>query len=295
MFVKQLDDRHIVVGAPAKVNLFLQVLNRRPDGYHNIYSLFQTVSLFDRLKVSRSDINGIDLTLANDRDLSSGPDNLIVKAWNLMQLEYRLSGGLKVSLEKNIPIGAGLGGGSSDCAATILACNLLFGLKLEKKQLMQLGAKLGSDVPFFFTCGQALASGRGELLDETHNSDDYWIVLVTPNFQISTANSYAALSLTLTHEREKFMLSGYRTADELVESLRHAGNDFEANHLIVYPEIGQIRDRLLNSGARLARLSGSGPTVFGIYREAPGSELEGLSRERDWQLHVVRPVAQPDC
>jgi 4-diphosphocytidyl-2-C-methyl-D-erythritol kinase len=295
MFVKRLDDQTLIIGAPAKVNLFLQVLSRRPDGFHDINSLFQAVSLFDRIRFTLTENDGIELTLEKQCDLPTGSDNLIAAAWSMMQKEFNLSGGLKVGLEKNIPIGAGLGGGSSDGAATILACNILFQLGLSADTMMALGARIGSDVPFFFSGGQALVSGRGEILRELQAPIDYWIVLVTPNFQISTANSYAALSLTLTEKEQKFNLGRHRTADELVESLRVADNDFEANHLISYPEIRQIRDELLKSGARLARLSGSGPTVFGIYREAPGSELDSLSREQDWQLNVVRPITLPNC
>lgn len=291
MFVKRLDQHCLVIGAPAKVNLFLQVLNKRPDRFHNISSLFQAVSLFDRLKCRRTNKPELRLHLSSSTpNLSTGEDNLIAKAFRLMQQEFDLSGGLEVELEKNIPVGAGLAGGSTDAAATINACNLLFDMHLTRVNMAELGARIGSDLPFFFSSGQALVTGRGEVVTDLPLPTDYWLRLITPGFEVSTARSYADLQLGLTVGREPFSFTVCRTADELIGPLSRAGNDFEANHLVSYPEIGKIRDWLLAHGALLARMSGSGPTVFGIYLAAPPEEQDNVEGRGDWRLYTVRPI-----
>ena len=291
MFVKRIDSDCLVIGAPAKLNLFLEVLGKRPDGYHNINSLFQTVSLFDRLKFSKTRQPGIRLGLTNPVvGLGIGDENLVTKAYRLMSSEFPAVTGLIAELEKNIPIGAGLAGGSSDAAAAILACNLLFDLQLSRDQMSDLGARIGSDLPFFFGQGQALVTGRGEVIRDVDLPTDYWIALVTPPFEVSTAQSYAGLDLGLTVGREPFSLLTCRTADELIGSLALAGNDFEANHLVSYPEIRKVRDWLLARRALLARMSGSGPTVFGIYLAAPEMEQDNVEGWGDWRLHTVRPI-----
>ncbi len=293
MFVKRIDTDTLVIGAPAKVNLFLQVLNRRPDGYHNINSIFQAVSLFDRLRIARTKEKKFDLQIDGNKSLSSGPDNLASKAWILMKDRYEFDGGLKIHLEKNIPIGAGLGGGSADGAAVILACNILYDIGLDRPELAARGAELGSDLPFFFSGGQAVVTGRGEKIAPITLPIDYWLLLVTPRFQVSTAQSYAALSLPLTVDTNPVSLKCYRTADELIESLQLAVNDFERYHLISYPEIKQIRDELLMGGACLTRMTGSGPTVFGIYKQAPDTLLEKLNDKGEWLINSVRPITLP--
>jgi len=293
MFVKRIDTDTLVIGAPAKINLFLQVLNRRPDGYHNINSIFQAVSLFDRLRITRTKEKRFDLQIDGDYSLTSGPENLVTKAWNLMSDRYHLDGGLKVHLEKNIPIGAGLGGGSADGAAVILACNILHDIGLDRPRLAARGAEIGSDLPFFFSGGQAIVSGRGEKVTPVTLPIDYWLLLVTPRFQVSTAQSYAALSLPLTSDTNPVSLKYCRTADELIESLQLAVNDFERYHLISYPEIKQIRDELLTGGACLARMTGSGPTVFGIYKQAPDTLWERLNDKGHWLVNSVRPITLP--
>ena len=179
MLVKSLTSDSLEINAPAKVNLYLEVLNRRPDGYHNINSLFQAVTLFDILKFKKTEQStcSVDLINKNAADIT---DNLVVKAYSLMKMKFNLKGGVKVTLEKNIPIAAGLGGGSSDCAATIIALDQLYALGLEKKQLADIGSELGSDIPFFFGQGQAIVTGRGEKIEVTSFPTEYKIVLVSP-------------------------------------------------------------------------------------------------------------------
>lgn len=294
MHVKKISSRQVVVGAPAKVNLFLEVLNRRDDGYHNINSLFQAVSLFDRLAFTRTDSHqGARVKLTEPAKVPTDEGNLIVKAFNLLRDRFDIKDGIDVELEKNIPVAAGLAGGSSDGAATILAGAILFDLPLNFAEMADLGLALGSDLPFFFTHGQALVGGRGEEIRETRFPADYWLVLVTPRMEISSAEAYGQLSLRLTKSRIPFTLERCDTPQELVKSLSLTGNDFEEVHLKSYPELRRIRRELLDRGALLARISGSGPSVFGFYCDAPEIDGGNLAGREDWRTATVRPVTLP--
>ena len=293
MFAKRLGDDSLVIGAPAKINLFLQVLEKRADGYHNISSAFQAVSLFDRLSFRIVETPTCTLKLKNRSNLSVGPDNLVVRACRMMREEFGLNKGIEVELEKNIPIAAGLGGGSADAAATLKACNLLFGLGLSRKELADLGLRLGSDVPFFFGAGQALVAGRGECVDDIELPTDYWLVLVNPAVAVSTAESYASLKRSLTESREGIKFVGCRKVDDLVVFLSLSGNDFEKFHLETFPRHKKIRDGLLRLGAKLVRMSGTGPTFFGVFEQYPGEELSGHFVGENWQVYTVRPITLP--
>lgn len=291
MFVRHRESNEVVIDAPAKVNLFLEVLNKRPDGYHNINSLFQAVSLFDRLYFTPVPKAGISIHLESNIELPVGEDNLVAKAYRLMKERFALDRGLVVKLEKRIPVSAGLGGGSSDGAAAILACNLLFNLELRSSQMAELSLALGSDLPFFFSSGQALVSGQGEVVEETSCPIDYSIVLVTPEIVVSTAASYAALKRGLTSSKSPFSLPCCQTVEDLVGSLRLAGNDFEEVHLRSFPELGRIKDELLKRGALLARMTGSGPTMFGIFKETARTEVDRMFNRGDWRVHTVEPIS----
>lgn len=291
MFVKRVSSDTLVIGAPAKVNLFLHVLGKRPDGYHDIESLFQAVSLFDRLTFTR--LVGQPETLievSGAGDLPSDQTNLVTRSYDEMHRRFGLRDGLSVKLEKNIPIAAGLGGGSSDGAATIMACRLLFDLKLSAAEMATISLSIGSDLPFFFSHGSALVEGRGEVVADVELPTDYWLVLVTPNLAISTAESYARLRLPLTKSRHPFYLPRWTTLEELLSLLKGTSNDFEEVHLRSFPELGRIKDGLLDNGALLARLSGSGPTFYGLYGEAPEIEDGRVFDRDDWRVSLVRPV-----
>jgi 4-diphosphocytidyl-2-C-methyl-D-erythritol kinase len=292
MFVKQVSATQIVIGAPAKINLFLEILNRRPDGFHNLRSAFQAVSLFDRISFELQPEVRIDLEAIGEFPVPTDERNLVTRAFHLMQSRFSLKSGLKVQLEKLIPVGGGLGGGSSDAAATVFACNLLYRLKLTKVEMMSLGAELGSDVPFFFTRGQGMVTGRGEIIEELELPIDYWLRLVTPDLGIGTAGSYAALKRGLTHPDSGFTLTNRPSREELVASLQLTGNDFERTHLKSYPILDRVRTALLDSGALMVRMSGSGSTFFGIYGKAPAVD-GSFDAEATWHVEEVRPVVVP--
>ncbi len=290
MFVKKITKNEIEIETPAKINLFLEVLNKREDGFHNINSLFQAISLFDNLKFKIQSSPELALKIINNDDLPLNDDNLIVKAFNFMRDKFDLKQGLAVTLDKNIPIAAGLAGGSSDAAATILACNLLFELELTSEGMAGCGLHIGSDLPFFFSSGQALVTGQGEIIEDTTYPVNYELVIVKPSISISTAESYAALKRDLTKQKNPFKLGRCRTVDRYIMSLNGAGNDFEEVHFLSYPEIGKIKDGLLLAGAELARMSGSGPCVFGIFKDLSGNK-EGLNiGNENWQKFFVKPI-----
>ena len=290
MFVKKITSTSVAIDTPAKINLFLDVLNKREDGFHNINSLFQAVSLFDHLTFEIQEKPELNLEISGNSQLESNDDNLVSKAYNFMRDKFDFNRGLKVKLEKNIPIAAGLAGGSSDAAATILACNLLFDLELTYEGMAGCGLHIGSDIPFFFSSGQAIVTGQGELIENSSYPLDYELVIVKPEISISTAESYKALKRNLTKQKNPFKLGTCQTVDRYITSLKEAGNDFEEVHLLSYPEIGRIKDGLLSAGAKLARMSGSGPCVFGMFSKLPDSKEDLNRNNMDWQIYFVKPI-----
>ena len=290
MFVKKITKDTIFIKAPAKVNLFLEVLNKRQDGYHNINSLFQVVSLYDNLTFTLMEKPEIEINLVNNINLSTKGDNLISKAYYLMEKTFNLKYGLRVALDKNIPIAAGLGGGSADAAATIIACNSLFKLGLDNKQMSLLALSIGADIPFFFTSGQALVKGKGEILQETDFPVNYSMVLIYPEIFISTSDSYQELKRGLTFSKIPFNLAACHTTEDFISSLRLSGNDFEEIHFRTYPELERIKGVLLRNGAQLARMSGSGPTIFGIFLEPPNIKDDNTVVQGNWHLDTVWPI-----
>lgn len=268
--MEEVEEIEVRVAAPAKINVILRVLDQRPDGYHNLWSVMQTVALEDELRLRvRRDTGGV-LLRCDDATLPTDHRNLVYRAAALTAERAGLNVGLEIELMKRIPYGAGLGGGSSDAAATILGLNRLLGLGWTVVHMAELGQQLGSDVPFFFFAPSALVTGRGEAVKPLRLAGERWVVLVTPGFPIETRWAYQRLSATRSGAPS---LSGALRALEAREAvswedlLPLAGNDFEA---AVFPEHGVLRTikaRLLSQGAEAALLSGSGSTVFGVFRD----------------------------
>jgi 4-diphosphocytidyl-2-C-methyl-D-erythritol kinase len=281
------------IKAPAKINLFLKILGKRQDGYHNILSWFQAVDLFDYLSFEKMGGKGIDLAIDGDHSLPTDSGNLIVRAAGLLFERYNLEGGLRMRLIKNIPIAAGLGGGSSDAAATIYAINCLYDLKLAGNELQNLGLSIGSDVPFFFSSGQGEVSGRGEVIKSLDLPTDYRIIIVTPKLSISTAESYRQLNLDLTSNDANVKLYSCSNFRQLIDCIGDLGNDFESMHLQSYPVLGRIMDALNSAGADLTRMSGSGPTIFGLFKDKPEREDLVQIARGDWQVMTARPITLP--
>ncbi|UCC43642.1 MAG: 4-(cytidine 5'-diphospho)-2-C-methyl-D-erythritol kinase [Candidatus Zixiibacteriota bacterium] len=290
VLVERISEDSVSILTPAKVNLCLEVLNRREDGYHNINSIFQAVSLYDRVVFRVLHQKECRLELAREADLPVDGRNLITKAYVAIRDRFDLESGLEVYLEKNIPVAGGLGGGSSDAAATIRACNILFDLHLDRAGMSELGLAVGSDVPFFFSGGQAAVTGRGDHVHPISLPTDYWMVLITPPFGISSAESYAGLKRGLTMPAPDRYFSIYQGVEQLLEFLARSRNDFESVHLASHPELGRIKDGLLASGANFCRMSGSGPTFFGIYSGEPDRSKVRLCCQDCWQVNYAQPV-----
>ncbi len=252
----------VEVRAHAKVNLTLEVLNKRPDGFHNLRSIFQTISLTDTL--------GIEYTRARKTEVrinSVIPDNLVVRAAEAVLQELKLSAHLRFTLIKRIPMGGGLGGGSSDAAAVLRTLPGLTGKRIALERLIEIGAGLGSDVPFFLFGGCALGFGRGTELYPLPHPKPKPLLLVTPGIHSSTPEAYKLL------QRTEALPGGPNRSQALTAALaafdsewwRHCSNDFEAPVFSQYPELKKVRDRLRRTGALAAMMSGSGSSVFGLY------------------------------
>jgi 4-diphosphocytidyl-2-C-methyl-D-erythritol kinase len=278
---------------PAKVNLALRVVGRRPDGYHEIVTVFQAVDLWDTLWAETAE--SLALTVEGDA-VESGEPNLVVRAARLLQAECTEARGrgAKLRLRKGIPVGAGLGGGSSDAAGTLLLLTRLWGLSLDPSDLETLAARLGSDVPFFLYGGTALGRGRGERVDRLPPLPERPLLLGSPPFELSTPEVYAALRAPLT----------VGTADVTVPPLfvkfaegndfALAGNDLEVAVFQMHAELATFRDSLSQMGAELALVSGSGSTVFGLFRA--GTDVTSIASDMrgkfpGWTVRESRTVA----
>lgn len=279
----------VTVLAPAKINLILRILDRRTDGFHNLWSLMQTVGLEDDITI-RLNRNHADIRLAcDDRTLSADQSNLVYRAAAAVLQRSGKAVGLDITLSKRIPVGAGLGGGSSDAAATIIGVNRLLGLSWSAAEMAQVGQGLGSDVPFFFFAPSAFVSGRGERVHAARITGRRWIVLVNPGFPVETKWAYRQLSSTRTEVRP---LSGPHTAlghEETLAWERVLGameNDFEAPVFQAHPGLRAIKQRLLAEGAEAALLSGSGATVFGVFADEAGAQGAVARLQADSQLKL---------
>jgi 4-diphosphocytidyl-2-C-methyl-D-erythritol kinase len=280
-----METTEVTLSAPAKVNLFLKILGKRDDGYHEIYSLFQPISLSDEITI-RVKINKGGVRLTTDSPaLPTGEANIALRAARLFLSEAGLEGGsVEIDIKKRIPIGAGLGGGSTDAAAVLMGLNALFNAPFDEDALMKLGAELGSDVPFFMLKGPAIARGRGEVLERV-TLPKFGYVLINPGYEVSTAWAYSALDsprldLTKPPKNINFMYSA-EPQSRLEETVNLLANDLEAVTARKHPEIDLYKRELLNAGARGALMSGSGPTVFGLFDDVSSARpAYGLIKKR---------------
>ena len=250
----------VTVFAPAKVNLTLEVLGKREDGYHEIASVMQAISLFDTLTFSPSD----HLQVVTDEPELEGEDNLVYRAAELLRDTFGVLDGAEIRLSKEIPLAAGLGGGSSDAAASLLGLDRLWDLGLGQTKLKELAARLGSDVPFFVTGGTAQVRGRGERMSSLRQTSELWLVLAFPDHRIDNKTATAYKSLSRTDHTD-----GLRTAEmvkqiEAGAAIRHDSffNVFDRVATQIFPGIGRSRLILQEVSGKTAHLSGAGPTLF---------------------------------
>ncbi len=256
----------IVFKTPAKVNLGLNMLGKREDGFHELETLFQMVNWCDEIEIEGLITGGLSLT-CNQSDIPTDERNLIIKAARLLKTRYPgRCQGARIHLNKNIPHGAGLGGGSGNAAGALLALNYLWGLNLKREELIALATTLGSDVPFFLLSPCAIGRGRGEILQAVETSVKFYILMVYPEMVLSTAWVYGNLKLKLTkHENNISILKNLLLQSEFAQIGETWINDLEPVVFQEYPEILEIKNELLVLGAKGALLSGSGSTVFGMF------------------------------
>ena len=264
--------------APAKINWALFIAGRRDDGYHEIISLMQFIDLWDELHFEPFGA----LTLESDCSVAT-TSNLVWKAALLLKDYAGVDAGARITLKKNIPMEAGLGGGSSDAAFTLIGLNKLWGLDLPARELAALGAQIGSDVPFFFYGPSALVTGRGEVVKRVNVGHPMHLVLSKPDFGISSGWAYRALRgyTGLTKARDNIKIFIRALARKDYSALESAGgNDLESGVCAAYPEISRMRAELGKKGAFYAHMSGSGSAVYGVFggREDAMRAAAGMSR-----------------
>lgn len=256
---------NISLKAMAKINLSLDVLRRREDGYHEVRMIMQTINMYDKLTIEKTSKAGIELTV-NLSFLPTDSNNLIYKAADLLMTEFGIKEGVKINLEKHIPVAAGMAGGSSDAAATLFGVNRLFNLELSNEELMQRAVKIGADVPYCIMRGTALSEGIGEKLTPLQAPPQCFVLIAKPPINVSTKYVYSNLKLdeNTCHPDVDKMIESIEDKD-LNKMAALMGNVLESVTVKEYPEIEEIKGIMKDYGALNSMMSGSGPTVFGLF------------------------------
>lgn len=279
--------KSMTIKAPAKVNYLLDVIRRRSDGYHDLRMVMQRVNLCDEITITLTGTPQLTVSCGR-KGVPDGPGNIAWKAARIM-LDLAGSGqGATIEIAKNIPVAAGLGGGSSDAAAVLMGMNELLDLNLSEQRLMEIGVKLGADVPFFIFKKTALAEGIGEQLREMPPMPVLWVLLVNPGVHVSTAWVYQNLQLTSRGELAR-LPEFFNTAEDVSALF---SNDLESVTIPAFPVIGDIKGKMLGLGALGAMMSGSGPTVFGIFRDRHSAEAarDSLTDGTGWFAAAVETI-----
>jgi 4-diphosphocytidyl-2-C-methyl-D-erythritol kinase len=278
--------RRVRVRALAKLNLDLRVIAKRPDGYHELRTIFQTISLADSLEISFTPARKTAIEL---EDSLAIPDNLVTRAARLVLEAMSVHGRVEMRLEKRIPMGAGLGGGSSDAAAVLLALPVLAGRVVEVSRLSALGQQLGSDVPFFLLGGTAVGIGRGTELFPLPDGPAQKGLVVAPGVHVNTAQAYRDLSPRLTSEAQENKIFSFQSQVWGRSVGAHPHNDFEEVVFQQHPGLAAIKKRLLRAGATVALMTGSGSSIFGLFSDSNGISvaLQSLGAQKAFPISLV--------
>jgi 4-diphosphocytidyl-2-C-methyl-D-erythritol kinase len=253
----------LLVKAPAKINLSLDVLHKRPDGFHEVEMVMTTIDLADRIELTNLTDDTIKI-LSHNRFVPDDGRNLAYQAAQLLKDRLGIKKGVAISIDKVIPVAAGLAGGSSDAAATLKGLNRLWGLGLSLDELAELGSEIGSDVSFCVYGGTALATGRGEKIEHLPAPPNCWVILAKPTIGVSTADVYKNLNLSkIQHPNTEAMIAALNRGS-YGGICSNLGNVLESVTLDMYPEVAQIKDQMERFGADAVLMSGSGPTVYGL-------------------------------
>lgn len=283
----------IVRKAYAKINLGLDVIRRKENGYHEVAMIMQTVSIYDTLTFEKGKTAGISITV-DKQELPTDKNNLIYKAADLLCERYQLQEGIHISLQKNIPIAAGMAGGSTDAAAVFHGMNELFDLKMSMEDMQKLGVKIGADVPYCIQAGTALAEGIGEILTKLPAMPTCYLVIAKPDISVSTRYVYENLHANSLKEHPDIpgMTQAVRTGD-LDGVIARMENVLETVTIKEYPIISQIKEFMLAHQADGALMSGSGPTVFGVWKDKEAAHEAYLALQQTnmaKQLFEAEPV-----
>ncbi|NLD39054.1 MAG: 4-(cytidine 5'-diphospho)-2-C-methyl-D-erythritol kinase [Desulfatiglans sp.] len=254
----------ISIKAPAKINARLEITGKRANGYHDLFSLMIPVELFDHINIRLNDSGKITL-ISSGFSVPDDPSNLVYRAAKLFHdmadIEIK---GIVITLNKNIPVAAGLGGGSSDAASTLLALNELYSLPITENELLQLALSLGADVPFFIRAVPSIATGVGEILEPIENWPLYWYLIITPQIEVSTAWVYQNYKMELTSNKYDYIRKSLKNGDIIIRDILK--NDLEKVTCTSFPLISTLKRRIMDAGAEGAMMSGSGPSVFGVFK-----------------------------
>ncbi|MBN1918988.1 MAG: 4-(cytidine 5'-diphospho)-2-C-methyl-D-erythritol kinase [Verrucomicrobia bacterium] len=272
-------ERRIALRSPAKINLFLEPLAKRPDGYHEIVTVMQAIDLCDEVAIELTD-DGIELE-CDYPDVPSGPENLAWRAAEAFTAAAHVEPGARIRLTKRIPPGGGLGGGSSNAAVVLLGLNELTGRPFSPTRLAEIAATLGSDVPFFVYGGTALCTGRGELVEPLEAAPEFWVVLVTPAFSVATAEAYKRFTFVLTHQHSPDRILASVKESDLRSLLGSLHNGLAKVVLSAWPSLRALWKEVVDAGLPHPQLSGSGSTLYGVCcTEAEAARVSARLRGR---------------
>jgi 4-diphosphocytidyl-2-C-methyl-D-erythritol kinase len=269
--------KKISLQSPAKVNLYLKVLNKRPDGFHNIVTLFERINIFDTIELKENHLGKIRI-FCSSKDVPTGPKNLVYKVAQKFRDDFAIETGVDIKIVKRIPVAAGMAGGSTNAATVLLGLNRLWNLRLSQRQLTAYASTIGSDVAFFlYDSSWALGTQRGEKIKPVSLSQKLWHVLVIPRIKLYAKDVYGALKLQLTKKSDdvNILLHHLRKSDlDDVSSLMT--NDLESAVMQICPQLLTLKSRMEKLGLMKVLVSGSGPCIYGLAR----SEQEALGIKR---------------
>ena len=270
----------------AKINIGLNVISKREDGFHNLETIFYPINLFDEITFTKSDVFNFN---SDNKILNDEKNNLIVKSIYELEKFFNTKFFVETSLIKNIPIGAGLGGGSSNAATTLLGLLKLFELNIPQNDLLQIALQLGSDVPFFLNPIPSFAESRGEILTPINIKINKYILIVNPGIHIATKWAFELVKPELPVNSLKNLLS--KSEIKLEDLHKSVSNDFENIVFKQYPEIKEIKNKMLEFGAELALMTGTGSTVWGIFdEEEPAYQTELYFKCRNFFTYIESPI-----
>ncbi len=276
----------LIVKSPAKINIGLNIINKRDDGFHNLETIFYPINLLDEIRFTRSDKFSFN---SNDDNLNKEKTNLIIKAKESLENYFNIQLRINIFLEKHIPIGAGLGGGSSNAASTLKALVRLFNLELDSKTIGKLSLSLGSDIPFFLNPVPSFAESRGEILSSINLKLEKYLLIVNPGIHISTKWAFGLIKPYQPKNSLKSFIG--KSEISINEVMKIASNDFEKIVFEHFPEIKEIKEKMLHFGANYSMMTGTGSTVWAMFDNSEATyQTELYFRSKKYFTFIQEPI-----